>query len=264
MPSYKELVDSDTVATPVPEEVLRETADFFHANEGELYPKAMATRVVASRVGVSRALAQRAVDNLALDSVDPVVQVKTSNTPHVGVVDFAVEDFYYTYTDHHDVLGELRRAVCASCVNEGLSASAVHHYTRPADAYDPAEARGLLAAHYYLDHAEMHLQDVAIRFARRGATPPTVRSVEAVAAILDPDKVNIDVAVETGATLLTGSTVGGNLIITSANGSDLNIETLVTGASEGTVPQANADGTLEMVQVNAPSGNVVAGSLIGL
>jgi hypothetical protein len=264
MPTYSSLLDEQGATQSVPVGVLRDVASFFHDNESELFNKLEVTDRLVEQLDIKPAMARRAVDNLALDSVDPVVQVPTESGPHVGVIEYEESDYYYTYTDHDDVLGKRIRSVCATCVNEELALENVHHYTRAESEYSEEEAQLLLAAHHYVDHQEMSVADITEKVGINGAVVPSEITVNSIAQIIDLEKVDIDVPVNTGASLLSNSTVGGNIVITSANGSDLNVETLSTNGNAGTAPVSNGDGTLSMVTVDATQEQTLAQTLINL
>jgi len=264
MPTYSSLLDEQGATQSVPIGVLRDVASFFHDNEGELFNKLEVADRLVEQLEIKPAMARRAVDNLALDSVDPVVQVPTESGPHVGVIEYEESDYYYTYTDHDDVLGKQVRSVCATCVNKELTLDNVHHYTRAESEYSEEEAQLLLAAHQYVDHQGMSLGDIIQDVGADGAVAPTEITASSIAQIIDLEKVDIDVPVNTGASLLSNSTVGGNIVITSANGSDLKVETLSTNGSAGTAPVSNGDGTLSMVTVDATQEETLAQTLINL
>ncbi len=264
MPTYSSLLDEQGATQSVPIEVLRDVASFFHDNEGELFSKTEVTDQLVDQLDIEPGMVRRAVDNLALDSVDPVVQVPTKSGPHVGVIEYEEDDYFYTYTDHDDVLGKRVRSVCATCVNEELALENVHHYTRAESEYSEKEARLLLAAHYYVDHQGMSVEDIIDTVGINGATPPAEITVNSIAQIIEPDEIDIDVPVNTGASLLSNSTVGGNLVITTANGSDLTIETLSTSGPAGTAPISDGNGSVDMVSIDATEEQTIAQALINL
>jgi hypothetical protein len=262
MESYEKLVEKDRFKTSLSREVLRSVANFFHHREGQMETKGRAVSQVSIEADITELKARIAIDNLVVDSVDPVTQISTDDGDYVGVISYEEDDFFYTYTDYHDRFGEQKKSVCAQCVNEELPVEQVHHYTRSTENYDYDEARSLLAAHYLLDHEDMTPEEVVSEYGDGSIGLNIKQDVSEVAKLINVDE--IDISVKTGASLISGSTVGGNLMITSANGSNLAIESLTTSSAQGTVPQSKGDGTLEMVQVDSPVDVLTAGTLINL
>ena len=262
MESYERLVEKGEFKTDLPREALRSVADFFHRREGQMEKKERVISEVSIDADLTDLKARIAIDNLVVDSVDPVTQISTNDGDYVGVISYEEDDFFYTYTDYHDRFGEQKKSVCAQCVNDELPVEQVHHYTRSTENYNYEEARSLLASHYLLDHRGMTPQEVVSEYGNKSEDSVIERDVSEVARSIELDE--IDISVKTGASLISGSTVGGNLLITSANGSNLAIESLTTSGAQGTVPQSNGDGTIDMVQVDAPIDVLTAGTLINL
>jgi len=264
MATYESLLEQEGATQSVPKSVLRDVASYFHSNEGELFEKSNVTAQIAEELDIEPELAKRAIDNLALDSVDPVVQVPAQSGPHVGVISYRERDYYYTHVDHNDVLGKQKRSVCATCVDENVTLDEVRHYTRSEEEYNREEARLLLAAHYYVSHDTRSIEEIIQEVGIDGATIPDSPTVQSIASIIAIDKIDIQVPLNTGASLLSNSTAGGNILISSANGSDLDITSLSTTGPAGTAPVSNGDGTLSMVTVDATQEKTLAQALINL
>ena len=230
MATYESLLEQEGATQSVPKSVLRDVASYFHSNEGELFEKSNVTAQIAEELDIEPELAKRAIDNLALDSVDPVVQVPAQSGPHVGVISYRERDYYYTHVDHNDVLGKQKRSVCAACVDENVTLDEVRHYTRSEEEYNREEARLLLAAHYYVSHDTRSIEEIIQEVGIDGATIPDSPTVQS----------------------------------SSANGSDLDITSLSTTGPAGTAPVSNGDGTLSMVTVDATQEKTLAQALINL
>ena len=110
--------------------------------------------------------------------MDPVVRVPKGGTYYVGVVDYVERDGWYGYIHYDDVDGKTRRGVCAKDVLEGVKDSEVGYADRdPSVGWDEIDE---VFEDYY-----------------NGAYP-------------DVDRSEVDVQV--GASLLSGTTVGGNAV----------------------------------------------------
>lgn len=119
-----------------PREPIRRAADWFHNCEGELVAREDILEVLATylRLGtgfhpaetdgegadpdLDLGLANRVVTELVEDLVDPVVQVRADDGRYVGVVEYVEGDFWYGYERYDDVRDQHKRAVCAQCVAE--------------------------------------------------------------------------------------------------------------------------------------------------
>jgi len=207
-------------------------AEWFLGRDG-LLRREEAIDDLASDREVDREVAAAVVGHLVGDEVDPVQQiVQPGGDRFVGVIDHAEHGWFYAYDRYDDVDGRERRAVCAHCVHEERAAANVGHVTRTPSAYDLDGVRLALALHYHVDHEGRALVDVlaadlgvdpATFAARHGLSgpgaltlrdvtrrlhdDPALRSIVADAA----DSLSVpDVDVEPGASLVSGTTIGGN------------------------------------------------------
>lgn len=157
---------------------LREVADWFHNHEGDMFKREEAAERVADEFDLDDDLALHVVRNLVSDVVDPIVQVSTRGTKYVGVVEFKEFDGAYGYVDYDDVKGKRKRVVCAQCVHEAEYDTEVAHATQGVGSFcEKAQYVDLISGihkHYERAHDK------------------------------EPEKV------ETGASLVSGTTIGGN------------------------------------------------------
>lgn len=168
---------------------LRDGADFFHDHEGTLFTRTEARDKLYDDVGIDTEVCDDVIAQLVSDTVDPVVQVNN----HVGVIEFHEFDGAYGYIEYDDVIGKAKRVVCQQCVNEADRDKDVTHATAgdPHGSYgDSADYDNLLAGiheHYETAHSVVP-EDVA-----------------------------------TGATLASGTTIGGNTAYHSGIGLQANL-----------------------------------------
>lgn len=97
---------------------LRPVADWFHEREGELFDRRKVLADLSDDFGISEDDANRVISNLVGDRVDPVVQVDDGDTLWVGVIRYEEHDFYYEYDDYHPAYKKRPKLVCAQCVHE--------------------------------------------------------------------------------------------------------------------------------------------------
>ncbi|WP_158058271.1 hypothetical protein [Halorussus halophilus] len=168
--------------------LLRDAATVFHEREGDLFPRPEAVALLAEELDSSRETADRVLSGLVGDAVDPVVQLSADGERNVGVIDYHEHEFWYGYTDYHDIDGQRKKGVCAQCVAEASTDDEVVYV---------AEGEGEFTEGATWDAIEARLQT---HFER---AHPTVEAVD----------------VQTGATLASGSTIAGNAIIHTGNAS---------------------------------------------
>lgn len=111
--------------------------------------------------------------NVVNDSVDPVQQVATDGERYYGIIEYNEHTGWYEYTRYDDALGKVSMGVCAKCVQQSESTNEVSRTI--GDDIDIAQKK--FENHYSDEH--------------------TVK----------PDEI------ETGATLLSGTTINGNEVI---------------------------------------------------
>jgi len=166
---------------------IRECADVFHDNEGELFTRSEATDLLTGEVDITEAIAGEVIAELVSDIVDPVVQIVDRGEKYIGVIEFREFNGAYGYIDYHDVRGDDKRVVCQQCVNEASFDTEVAHAT----AGDPS---GTVASG--ADYDEL---------------------LEVVHQHYEDSHYVVPEDVETGATLASGTTIGGNTAFHEGN-----------------------------------------------
>ncbi|NEU58602.1 hypothetical protein [Halorussus sp. MSC15.2] len=192
--------------------LLRDAATVFHEREGELFPRSDAVSLLAEELDVTRDTADRAVSGLVGDTVDPVVQLSADGEHTVGVIDYHEHEFWYGYTDYHDVFGRRKKGVCGQCVREAATDNEVTYV---------AEGEGRLTDGASWDDIEAQL---TTHFER---AHPGVEAVD----------------VQTGATLASGSTIAGNAIIHAGNASSKANADMVDGMHASDLAPTHDDGS---------------------
>jgi len=196
---------------------IRECANVFHDNEGELFTRAEATNLLTEEVDITEAIAGEVIAELVSDIVDPVVQIIDQGEKYIGVIEFREFDGAYGYIDYHDVRGDDKRVVCQQCVNEASFDTQVAHAT----AGDPS---GTVASGADYD--------------------------ELLAVVHEHYENSHDVVpedVETGATLASGTTIGGNTAYHTGNLADRGAVTITPSTTNQTIPEGfhNGNGFVE-------------------
>ena len=175
----------------------RDAADWFHDREGELFKQEEARDRLADDLNVDDDVAQSLIAELVGDDVDPIVQARAQGVKYVGVAEFKEFDGAYGYLDYHDLYGKRRRVICAQCVHEATHDREVTHATAadPEGSYGPDATYSELLSGIH-DHYEDAHDEI-------------------------PENV------ETGASLVSGTTIGGNTAWHAGNdggGSNLNAD----------------------------------------
>ena len=204
-----------------------EVAEYFIDRVGELFEADEAVQDVSDEFGVSQRVASQILRELYSDIVDPVVRVPRGGTFYVGVVEYVERDGWYGYVHYDDVDGKTRRGVCAKDVLEGVKDSEVGYADRdPSVGWDEIDE---VFEEYYND-----------------AYPDVVRS---------------EVEVEVGASLLSGTTVGGNTVSIDGHdhtGETINPNTVNTKRLDSTDFIAwDGDGDVNSFLSNAGGGSTV-------
>ena len=165
---------------------IRDASDVFHNNQGELFEFQDAIDLVGGELDVSERVAENLIDGLVSDEVDPIVMVSDEEGRYVGIIDYQEFDYAYGYVDYHDKYGRGKKVICNECVNEVEEDMEVKF----AASNDPTGS--FFEEHNYdvlYEGVKDHLRkDHGITFGDNEDVP-------------DP---------ETGATLVSGTTVGGN------------------------------------------------------
>lgn len=206
---------------------LRDVADWFHDHEGEMFEREEARDRIADDLDLDEDVAMDTIRNLIGDDVDPVVQASVRGTRYVGVAEFKEFDGAYGYLDYHDTMGQRKRVICAQCVHNADYDYEVTHATAgdPEGSYDPDASYSELLSGVH-DHYE--------------------KAHDAV-----PEEV------ETGASLVSGTTIGGNTAWHAGNdgggsgldadsvdgnhSSDFATQTEVENATGATLPSTISD-----------------------
>lgn len=198
---------------------VRDAADWFHEHEGELFQREEAVKYLEEKLDVDSRIAANLVAELVSDIVDPVVQVMVGVQRYVGVAEYVEGDGWYGYVDYDDAFGARNRVVCAQCVHESETDLTVTHATGGDGSFrdEPDATYDELA-----EAIEEHYEE-----AHDGIVPEDV---------------------ETGASLISGTTIGGNTAWHAGNdggGSGLDADTVdgVQGADLAVDPPIFGDGS---------------------
>lgn len=196
---------------------IRAAANWFHEHEGEMFERREAIDRLQEHLDVREELAQRLVSNLVSDTVDPVVQATNDSGRFVGVVEYDEYDGVYTYLDYHDVFGKRKRAVCAQCVKQATVDTEVTHATEN----DPNGSFSGGASYEQL--------------------------VTAVHNHYEQEHNVVPQDVETGASLATNTTIGGNTAYHTGNLADRGAVTITPSTSNQTIAEGyhNGNGYVE-------------------
>jgi len=159
---------------------IRECANVFHDNEGELFTRTEAVELLTEAVDIDATIAREVLAQLVGDTVDPIVQIVDQGQKYVGVIEFHEFDGAYGYINYDDQFGQGKRVVCQQCVNDATLDSEVTHATEndPMGSFGDGASWDELVAGIHQHYEQAH------------------------------DSVPEDV--ETGATLASGTTIGGN------------------------------------------------------
>jgi hypothetical protein len=160
----------------------RDGADWFHDHEGELFEREEVIAELTDALDVEAGVASDILAELTGDTVDPVVQVQSEGVKYYGVIDYVTFEGAYGYVDYHDYLGARRRVVCAQCVQEATVDSAVTHAT----AGDPSGS--------FSDQPDASYEEL----------------LEAIKQHYTSAHEGTPETVETGASLASPTTIGGN------------------------------------------------------
>lgn len=194
-----EIIDQSISRREIPREDLRAASEVFHEREGELFERSEAREMVEEELDVDSDYSQTLLAEIVGDNVDPIIQMNAAGVKYVGIIDYFEGDVYYAYTDHNDIQGELKTVVAAQSVADAETDE---------DIIFAREGVGSFAGDYECGYE------------------PLIESIQ------EYHEENYDVDpedVETGATLLSGTTIGGNVSWHAGNdgaGSGLDADTL--------------------------------------
>lgn len=219
---------------------VRDAADIFHNEEGELFEREEAIETLTEELDIEEDTAQQTLSALVTDIVDPVVQVPTNGEKYIGVVEYHEYDGAYGYCEFDDVNGTADRVVCARCVETASHDKEVTHATSGSGSFDERanfnELYDAIVGHYEQSHEVM------------------------------PE------SVETGASLLSGTTIGGNTAFHGGNnhGNSAHNSNYITSSEAPVQDVNNQTGSVNLTtgvsSVNGQTGNVSisGGEPIGL
>jgi len=213
---------------------LREAATFFHENEGELFTLEEATGLIASELEIDNTIAARTISQLVGDTVDPVIQVQKDTDKYVGVVEFHEFDGVYGYINYDDQFGKGKRVVCQQCVNEATLDTEVTHATEndPVGSFSGGATWDELVNAVHKHYADVH-----------SVVPENIA---------------------TGATLASGTTIGGNTSFHAGNESNIDHNNLSnrTHSGDNLTPSSVSSDTLEATDtITDPNGTSHTGEL---
>lgn len=165
---------------------------------------------------------RRVVVKLVNDSVDPVQQIIADGERYIGVINYQEYDGWYEYTRWNDSTGKIKIGVCARCVQKAGKVAEVSRTIGD----NTGKAKKKFREHYRRDHNRK------------------------------PDDV------ETGATLLSGTTIGGNEAIHvgmdgDGSGVDTDFVLGVGALKTASFYEAKFTGTNKEPQFSTPSGTPV-------
>lgn len=165
---------------------VRGVADWFHDREGELFDRHNVIHDLADDFDLTPQEANTVLSDLVGDIVDPVIQIDDGETLWVGVIDYESHDFWYQYTDFDPFFGEQPKGVCAQCVHEATFdkdvAYAMPGYGTLSTEDGIEEVEEVLTGHFKKKHPGVEVETI-----------------------------------ETGASLLSPTTIGGNEAIHKGN-----------------------------------------------
>ena len=204
---------------------LRACADVFHDNEGELFTRTEAISLLEEEVDIDSTTAARTLGQLVGDTVDPIIQIEHEGEKYVGIIEFHEFAGAYGYINYDDLFGQGKRVVCQQCVNDATLDAEVTHATEndPVGSFSGGATWDELLAGIHEHYEQAH------------------------------ESVPEDVA--TGATLASGTTIGGNTAWHAGNdgsGSGLTADGVsvfattgdVTGLSKGDLVFIDSDNSL--------------------
>lgn len=192
--------------------------NYFYDKVGDMQKRGDVLEHFKDEFNLDNRQANLLIANLVGDRVDPVIQVQLDEA-YIGVADFTTGDGWYGYKDYDDVSGEYKKAVCAQCVKEQLTDDNI----AVAEEGSGSFTNGSYTYNELGDRIRTHYRnhDVNPR----------------------------DVDIETGASLLSGTTIAGNTAFHTGN----------DGQGSGLVPDSHAashqDGNSDALEVDTLAGS---------
>lgn len=200
---------------------------FLDGRVGKFYPRDKVAEALSAALDVETPVADTAIADVVGDVVDPVQQVMKDRSRYVGILDYRVfeEAGAYGYVDFDDRKGERKRVVCARCVEKYDYDELVRHATQ-GEGTAPPDATWDTLVDVVTDHyTDAHTHS--------------------------PDQI------EPGASLVNGTTIGGNTAFHTGNLADRGAVNFTPSTNNQTIPKGfhNGNGTVE------GDGNLVGGNI---
>jgi len=172
---------------------------FLDGNVGKLFPRGEVVEELSEELDINPARANVSISDTVGDIVDPVQQIAKSNEKYVGVIEYKVfnDEGAYGYVDFDDRKGKRKRVVCARCVEKHKYDENITHATQ-----GEGSSKSDATWQQLLNKVTGHYADVHTH------GPETVRP---------------------GASLLSGTTISGNVTFHQGNdgiGSGLDADTV--------------------------------------
>ncbi|QGA80329.1 hypothetical protein [Candidatus Nanohalobium constans] len=106
---------------------IRDVAEWFHEREGKMFERSEAEKKISSDLQFEPELVSEVLEELTSDIVDPVAQINNSQGNYIGIINYEEFDAGYVYLDYHDINGVQKKAVCATCVQNSEKDSQVKY-----------------------------------------------------------------------------------------------------------------------------------------
>lgn len=228
--------------------MVNDAATYFLKKQGNLFPREEAHEKIEEHLGVSTRMAGKILASLVGDDVDPIIQVENGEGRFIGVVEYKTGDGWYGYIDYDDMLGDRKCVICAQCVKENRTDDSI---TKAVEGEGSFKGRNTYSYGELEEAIHLHYEN-----AHDGVRPRDV---------------------EVGASLISGTTIGGNTSWHAGNdgsGSGLapdpttiqeggtvavNVEDLASGLTDGNAFVANSTGGVDGV-----SGDITVNSGTGM
>jgi len=130
MPDPDEVISKASLEKDAIQDNIREVADWFHDNEGDMFKRDDVIDTLSEQVNIEcpdhielETFTNKLMSSLVGDHVDPVQQISNMQGKYVGVIQYDEHDGFYTFKEYHDIEGEYVRGVCAGCVHQSTKSS---------------------------------------------------------------------------------------------------------------------------------------------
>lgn len=182
-----ELIEKSNTDIEIRRDRAFEVLNFFLDNEGEFFERSAVVEKLSELLDISYTAADVALSDVVGDIVDPVQQIAFDGEKHVGVIEYNdfIESGSYGYIDYDDRKGKRKRVVCAKCVQDEYFDENITHATQNEGTCGKKDSwkqlNGKIKAHYNDSHS------------------------------VKPNEIEI------GASLVSGTTIAGNIAIHKGN-----------------------------------------------